>query len=54
MTTFLPAPTYNLVRAAWIPTLVIWHADGHFMRLEGAPCDEYGAALPASWRLRPA
>jgi hypothetical protein len=53
MTAFLPAPTYVLARAAWIPTLVIWHADGRFMRLEGAPCEEYAAALAASWRLRP-
>ena len=53
MTTIMPAPTYILARAAWIPTLVIWHADGRFTRLEGAPCDEYPAALAASWRLRP-
>ena len=38
MTAILPAPTYVLARAAWIPTLVIWHADGHFTRLEGEPC----------------
>jgi hypothetical protein len=44
---------YVLARAAWIPTLVIWHADGRFTRLDGAPCDEYAAALAASWRLRP-
>jgi hypothetical protein len=35
--TILPAPTYVLTRAAWIPTLVIWHADGRFTRLEGEP-----------------
>ena len=28
-------PAYNLPHAAWIPTLVIWHADGRFTRLEG-------------------
>jgi hypothetical protein len=50
----IPAPTYSLVRAAWVPTLVIWHADGHFTRLEGDPCTDYAAALAASWRLRPA
>jgi hypothetical protein len=49
-----PAPAYVLARAAWIPTLVIWHADGRFTRVEGAPCDEYAGALAASWRLRPA
>jgi hypothetical protein len=52
MTAFLPAPTYVLARAAWIPTLVIWHADGRFTRLEGDPCDE-STARAASWRLRP-
>ena len=30
------APAYSLARAAWIPTLVIWHADGRFTRLEGS------------------
>jgi hypothetical protein len=47
-------PAYVFARAAWIPTLVIWHADGRFTRLEGAPCADYTAALAASWRLRPA
>ena len=37
MTALLPAPAYVLARAAWIPTLVIWPADGRFTRLEGAP-----------------
>jgi hypothetical protein len=51
MITFFPAPTYVLARAAWDPTLVIWHADGRFTRLEGH------RAMPprrrwASWRLR--
>lgn len=54
MTALLPAPAYVLARAALIPTLVIWHADGHFTRLQGTPCDEYAAALAPSWRLRPA
>ena len=53
MTAF-PAPTYVLARAAWIPTLVVWHADGRFTRLEGDPCADYAAALAASWRLQPA
>jgi len=53
MTAIIPAPTYVLVRAAWIPTLVIWHADGRFTWLEGPPCTDYAAALAASWRLRP-
>jgi hypothetical protein len=41
------------LRSAWIPTLVIRHADGRFTRLEGDPCGGYAAALAASWRLRP-
>jgi hypothetical protein len=52
MTTLIPAPTYHLARATWIPTLVIWHADGRFTRLEVEACEEYAAALAASWRLR--
>ena len=51
MTAIMPTPTYHLARA-WIPTLVIWHADGRFTRLEGDPCGNYAAALAASWRLR--
>jgi hypothetical protein len=54
VTTILPASTYVLARAAWIPTRVIWHPDGRFTRLEGEPCGDYAAALAASWRLRPA
>jgi hypothetical protein len=54
MTAIMPAPAYVLARTAWVPTLVIWNADGRFTRLEGAPCEEYAAALAASWRLRPA
>jgi hypothetical protein len=54
MTAIIPAPTYILARAAWIPTPVIWHADGRFTRLEGEPCEDYAATLAASWRLRPA
>jgi hypothetical protein len=53
MTIFFPAPAYILARAAWIPTLVIWHADGRFKRVESAPCGDYATALAASWRLRP-
>jgi hypothetical protein len=49
MTAF--APTYHRARAQWIRMLVIWHADGSFTRLEGDPCDEYAAALAASWQL---
>src|SRR5688572_14691756 len=48
--TIIPALTYVLSRAAWIPALVIWHPDGRFTRLEGTPCADYAAALAASWR----
>ena len=48
------APTYVPARAVWIPTLVIWLADGRFTRLEGEPCEAYAVALAANWRLRPA
>jgi hypothetical protein len=44
MSAVLPAPTHVLARAAWVPTLVIWHADGRFTRLEGPPCADYTEA----------
>ena len=50
MTTLIAVRTYNLDRATWIPTLLIWHADGRFTCLEGKAC---ASALAASWRLRP-
>ena len=53
MTAIMPAPAYVLGRAAWVPTLVIWHANDRFTRLEGAPGSGYAVALAASWRLRP-
>jgi hypothetical protein len=53
MSTIIPARTYVLARAARIPTLVIWRAEGRFTRLEGDPCADYAAARAASWRLRP-
>ena len=54
MTAIMPGPVYVLARAAWIPALVIWRADGRFTCLEGAPCEANAAAVAASWRLRPA
>jgi hypothetical protein len=54
MTALIPAPTYVLARTAWIPMLVLWHADGRFTRLEGAPCEDHAAALAESRRpIRP-
>jgi hypothetical protein len=35
MITFLPPPPDSLDLAVWIPTLILWLADGQFMRLEG-------------------
>jgi len=54
VTTIMPAPTYVLARAAWIPTLVIWHADGRLTRIEGEACADYTSVLYAGWRMRPA
>ena len=50
VTAIIPAPAQVLARAAWVPTLVVWHADGRFIRLERAPCTVYAAArrIPAS------
>ena len=53
MTTIRPAPMYVLARAAGVSTLVIWHADDRFTRLEGDACKDYAAALAGIWRLRP-
>ncbi len=39
MTAIIPAPMYSLPCAAWIPTLVIWYADGRFTRLEAVDLD---------------
>ena len=49
----LPAPVYSLARAALVPTMVIWHGDGRFTRLEGEPCEEYAAALAAATFVHP-
>ena len=54
MTAIMPAPAYVLGHAAWVPTLVIWHANDRFTRFEGAPGAGYAVALAASWPLRPA
>ena len=54
MTAIIPAPCTSSPAPRGSPTLVIWHADGRFTRLEGEPCEDYAAALAASWRLRPA
>jgi len=36
VTAILPAPAYVLALAAWIRTVVLWHAEGRFTRLDGA------------------
>jgi hypothetical protein len=45
MTAIIPAPAYVLACAAWIPTLVIWHANGRFTHLDDLPCQDHAAAL---------
>jgi hypothetical protein len=50
VTAIIPAPTYVLARAAWIPTLAIWHADGRFTRLVRAACADYAAANVRVWQ----
>ena len=37
MITIIPAPAYALARTAWIPTLMLGHADGRLTRFEGNP-----------------
>ena len=49
----IPAPVYSLVQAAWIPRLVVWRDDDTFMRREGEPCENWAAAMTASWKLVP-
>jgi len=41
----IPGPTYVLARAAWIPTVVIWHADGRFGRPVAVPTAPAGAGV---------
>jgi hypothetical protein len=53
MTTILPRPHLRPGPRRLDSPLVIWHADGRFTGIEGAPCGDYAAALAASWRLRP-
>jgi hypothetical protein len=53
MTAIIPTPTYVLARAAWVPTLVIWHADGRFTRIASDPCADYAAALAAARGMSP-
>ena len=48
----IPAPSYSIAQAAWIPLLTIWRDDGTMQRREGKPCESWAAAMAASWRLR--
>ena len=47
----IPAPSYALAQAGWIPRLTIWRDDGTTYRREGEPCECWAAAMAASWRL---
>jgi hypothetical protein len=47
----IPAPSYSLAQAAWIPRLTIWRDDGTTQCREGEPCASWAAAISASWRL---
>src|SRR5262245_43684720 len=40
----IPAPSYSLAQAAWIPRLTIWRDDGLTQRREGEPCESWAAA----------
>ena len=47
----IPAPSYSLAHAAWIPRLMISRDDDTTVRREGKPCESWAAAMAASWRL---
>jgi hypothetical protein len=47
----IPALSYSLAQAAWIPRIAIWRDDGTTLRREGKPCQSWAAAMVASWRL---
>jgi hypothetical protein len=46
----IPAPSYSLLPASWIPRLTICRDDGKMLRREGKPCESWAAAMAASWR----
>ena len=37
----IPAPSYSLTQAAWIPRITIWREDGTMLRREGKPCESW-------------
>jgi hypothetical protein len=39
----IPAPSYSLAHAAWIPRLTIWRDDGTMQRREGEPCERWAS-----------
>ena len=47
----IPAPSYSLARAAWIPRLTIRLDDDTTERRERKPCESWSAAMAASRRL---
>jgi len=47
----IPAPSYSLAQAAWIPRITIWCDDDTTERREGEPWESWAAAAAASWKL---
>jgi len=47
----IPAPSFSLAQAAWIPRITIWRDDGTLQHRDGKPCESWTAAIAASWRL---
>jgi len=41
----IPAPSYSLAQAAWIPRLTSWRDDDMTERLEDEPCEGWAAAM---------
>ena len=48
----IPAPSYSLAQAAWIPRITTWRDDGIMQRREGAPCESWVEAMAAELATR--
>jgi len=44
----IPAPSYSLAQAAWIPRITIWRDAGTTHRRKGKPRESWAAAMQAS------
>jgi hypothetical protein len=40
----IPAPSYSLAHAAWIPRFTIWRDDGTTQHREGSTCEGWATA----------